>query len=929
MKITNLNKTGMPLVLIPIGLALLLGTTQGYADVVFDHSALVPSAVQGRQLSGAMSIRADYGKQVGANLFHSFEHFTINQGETATFTNEGATAAIHHVIGRVTGGAVSTINGLLRSTISNADVYLLNPNGIVFAPEAQLDVQGAFHASTAASLDFKGGGRFNALTLDNDVLTAAPVQAFGFLEQSAQNNGAITLNGTQLNQTANAVTTIDLVAGSIDIKNNAVVIVPAGEIRLAAMQGAGDVSLVKDANNSLPLPTITPSAHNAGAITIVSGANNPNTAIIERSKLITSGNGSGRMALWGGDIVFQNARAFNDNETDSNYPEAQPMNATAEKGIAIQAQNLLVDNSFISTDANQANGSNINVETTNTMLIHHGGGIKSDVVSQGNAGNIIISAGDLTIDGVRDPSKMTGIYSNTSNISIGDAATIQVNANTLNIINGGHISSITQSSGQAGSIIMQAGTLNIADSGVVYSNSYAEGYAKNVAVQAKIVNITNGGRIYSSSFGKGSAGDVIVVVKDNLYIDGTDKSNNLLRGTGIFSEARKSGIGGSVLVKALDNTNTPDITISNGGFISSTTYSNNHNTGDVSITADTLTISKQQGTLQTGIFSNANQLKGNAGNIKIDVKTLTMNNGDILANTFAQGKAGTMVINVKERAFLNHYSQINSSASSGLGSTSESGGTGGSVILNAPLIVLDGASSISASSNTENKSGDIIINASLLKVINNSFISAFNTGFGNAGTININANDAAIIERNSKITVASNQNDAGDIRINAVNKLYLLDSEITTSAASGKGDGGNISIGTVNNQSMNSAGFKPTFVVLNGSSVVANALRGNGGKIDLLTRYFLQSTDSIVQASSQFGLQGTVSINSANANIAGSIAVLTGTFMDASKLIQEDCNKRYVQNSSFVVHSSNSVLPSPDNQWNYIPSAYNDCTASF
>jgi hypothetical protein len=106
-------------------------------------------------------------------------------------------------------------------------------------------------------------------------------------------------------------------------------------------------------------------------------------------------------------------------------------------------------------------------------------------------------------------------------------------------------------------------------------------------------------------------------------------------------------------------------------------------------------------------------------------------------------------------------------------------------------------------------------------------------------------------------------------------------------------------------------------------------LRGNGGKIDILTRFFLQSTDSIVQASSQFGLQGTVSINSANANIAGSISVLTGTFMDASRLVQEDCNKHYEKNSSFVVRSGGTVLPSPDNQLNYIPSSLDGCLMSF
>src|SRR6266851_7385555 len=85
---------------------------------------------------GTYSIGANLGKQVGSNLFQSFGKFGLSTGETAAFTSTGSTAPIGNVIGRVTGGAQSNINGQIRSTISGASLYLINPSGIVFGPTA-------------------------------------------------------------------------------------------------------------------------------------------------------------------------------------------------------------------------------------------------------------------------------------------------------------------------------------------------------------------------------------------------------------------------------------------------------------------------------------------------------------------------------------------------------------------------------------------------------------------------------------------------------------------------------------------------------------------------------------------------------------------------------------------------------------------------
>ncbi len=99
-------------------------------------------------------IGSELGRQLGPNLFHSFGDFNVNTGESATFTGPGS---VSNVISRVTGGATSNINGLLRSTIPSADLYLINPSGLVFGPNASLDVQGSFHSGTADFLRLDAG----------------------------------------------------------------------------------------------------------------------------------------------------------------------------------------------------------------------------------------------------------------------------------------------------------------------------------------------------------------------------------------------------------------------------------------------------------------------------------------------------------------------------------------------------------------------------------------------------------------------------------------------------------------------------------------------------------------------------------------------------------------------------------------------------
>ena len=114
------------------------------------------------------------GQQFGGNLFHSLQTFNLNASESATFTGPNS---ITNILTRITGGNHSFIDGTISSKIPNANLYLLNPNGILFGENASLDISGSFHASTADYLRLGDNGKFSASHPGKSWLTVAPPQA--------------------------------------------------------------------------------------------------------------------------------------------------------------------------------------------------------------------------------------------------------------------------------------------------------------------------------------------------------------------------------------------------------------------------------------------------------------------------------------------------------------------------------------------------------------------------------------------------------------------------------------------------------------------------------------------------------------------------------------------------------------------------------
>ena len=168
------------------------------------------------------------------NLFHSFTEFNLNPGESATFITD---PAILNILSRVNGGNASIIDGLLQVSGSNANLFLINPNGILFGPNAALNLQGSFTAATADQVNFATGA-FGAVGSPNYTALVGDPQNFRF---TLDNPGSVVNAGTLNVRPGESVV---LVGGQV--LTTGTITAPGGDVIISAVEGGTLVRIAQE-----------------------------------------------------------------------------------------------------------------------------------------------------------------------------------------------------------------------------------------------------------------------------------------------------------------------------------------------------------------------------------------------------------------------------------------------------------------------------------------------------------------------------------------------------------------------------------------------------------------------------------------------------------------------------------------------------------
>lgn len=847
----------------------------GNAQVITDGSM---GAVQ--SLSGQFQIPQSLGTTVGNNLFHSFQYFNLQAGESATFT--GA-KGIQNVISRVTGGEVSVIDGLLRSTINGSAFYFINPAGVTFGANAQVDVPAAFHVSTADGLRFGDGGQFRASLAAPSQLSIAEPISFGFL-------------GTQ-------TAAIDIKQSTLFFADRSTVSFSGGAISLDSgflENAAGTIALYSVGNQASEIDLRqTDSAALAGALTL------NNHSVID-----VSGDGAGQIRLRAGNIDVSRSHLFADNYG--------ALNSGADKGIDVIARAMRVTSSAITTDVwDSGQAANINLQIkAGALLIANGGIISSDSYSAGNAGTIQIDAAQIQIDG---QNKITGIFNNANPQSRGgNAGSIVLNSPYLAVLNGGQISNDTSAKGHAGSIVINAQQVLIdgqqdQDFTGIVSNANPQstgGNAGNISVTTDHLTVINGGEIGSNTWSSGDGGSISIVAK-SVWIDE--------QGKGKFTGLSSSTLGNTSLGNAGNVSITSNaITVVNKGSVITNTWSLGH-AGDVAMTA-------RQTLIDGGVISSNTQGAGHAGTVTVSSDYLSLiHGGTISSSTFAEGRAGDVLINASDLQVAGQASGILATAAQ------TSAGQSGNIVVNATDVELkqDGLISITTEPTVPAAMlkalipTTLTVNAQHLRLSGGSQISA--AALGNIPASKVMINAQTLTATNATLTTEANNADGGAIRV--VGKTSLLrDSRITTSVK-GQGNGGDIRMDNA-------------LLVLNGGFIQANTagVGSSGGDIALNVQSLLTSHNqllkggnqrlsflpsfNVIQAASPSGVSGNINLTAPQFDISGSISGLDGSEIVLPEITRNTCTNK-ASSASWLAPGGKGGIPLNEMYSGFVPPAVN------
>jgi filamentous hemagglutinin family protein len=584
------------------------------------------------------------GIEKGNNLFHSFREFSIPTGGSAIFYNS---TDVVNIINRVTGGNISNIDGLIK-TQGNANLFLINPAGIIFGKNARLDIGGSFLGTTASSIQFADGFEFSAVNPQSTPLLTVSVPVG--LQMS--NAGVIEFNGSgySLNRLSNSA----LRAASnsnLQVKPQKTLTLLGGNITMMGSRvstSSGKIELASVSEGFINLYPTSGAWEFGYEKALRLGDIKLDQAIIDA---LSPGGGSIHLQARniflhnGSNVVIQNQGLKPSGGISLNATESLEVSGLHPKQFLfsdIRSESLLGfagDISIFTQRLKLSGGEGINILTLNTQ-----------------GGNIMINASEsIKLESYPLNPKHTSQIE-TVTYGGGKAGNIFLSTGNLTILDGTRVSSITRSQADSGNVTIDAKSIEVAGAtsdfleSLISAGSLAKGNAGNLLINTEQLRIRDGGRVDSSTAAQGNAGSVTINAKKIIEVDGSVPGSInpslIISSANVLDESLRrifklppipTGKSGNLTI------NTPTLRVVNGAEV----------------------------TVRNDGTGNAGSLKVNANSIFLDTK------GSITAAT-KSGEGGNITINLQDSLVMRHHSAINTE-SLGIGN-------GGNISINSPII---------------------------------------------------------------------------------------------------------------------------------------------------------------------------------------------------------------------------------------------------
>jgi filamentous hemagglutinin family protein len=753
--------------LLPLSLGLLMETRfSAFAQVVQDGTLPVNSIVN----SSGNTTKITGGTTAGSNLFHSFAQFSVPTGGEVFFNNA---LGIENIISRVTGTSVSNIDGSIRSN-GSANLFLLNPNGIIFGPDASLNIGGSFIGSTANSVQFADGSEFSAVNPQASSLLTVSVPV-GL--QYGANPGDIAIRGSGnnlfLNRTdlsvnrgsrpaglqVNPEQTLALVGGNVTLEGGNLT-AAAGRIELGSVGEAGIV-------------TLTPT--NPGWKLGYEGIRSfQDIRLSQAASLEASGYRGGNIQLQGRNVILSDASAILADTLGDGLGGSLTIRATDMVQVSgFSRPGVRPFISRISTDvAPKATGQGGDlVIDTGRLLVSDGAQISSGTFAAGDAGSMRITAQDLEITGGSPFGLVSGLFAPVSSAATGKGGNLIIAADRLQITDGGQIFTGTFGAGDAGDLTVRANLVEISGtspngvSSALLANVEpgATGDGGNLLIETDRLKISNGAQVGVSTFGNGNAGSLIVRAKDIEVTGATANSPSALAAVSVAT-----GNGGNLLIE------TDRLLVANGGQITTGTAGVG-NAGSLTVRASEFV--ELVGTTEfgrSGLFSSAIVGTGNGGNLTVATDRLIVRDGATIS--------------------VSNFSSRNPNTPAGQGAA-------GNLNVQANSILLDNQAILTAEAAVGDR-GNINLQADSVVLRRGSAITTNAQGTATGGNITIST-DVLVAFENSDITANAKQSFGGRVIINAqgifgteFREQLTPDSDITASSELGAEFNGIVELNT-------------------------------------------------------------------------------------------------------------------------------------